>query len=290
MVAAALLGLGVSTAPRAKAANIFWDVNSNIGGAGGTGNWDTTSAFWFNAGSGTTTTGANPTSAATFTTADTAYFTGLAGTATLQQGVTVGGLYFGTPGFTIAGANTLTLNTGATVNTVGDATISSVVAGTTFTKSGSGILTLNAINTLNGAVTLSAGTLRATTNAAALGTGSLTLSGSGSTLILANDTGLNFALNATVSASTTIMADRLTLGAGITQSLGTLSLGAVTLTSNLGNLINSGTAGLTFGATTLTGAGTINTNNSFSTPGGHEHDDAPEPGWHHERTDRRRHG
>jgi hypothetical protein len=142
MVAAALLGVGVSTAPQAKAANIFWDVNSNIGGAGGTGNWDTTSAFWYNAGSGTTTTGANPTSAATFTTADTAYFTGLAGTATLQQGVTVGGLYFGTPGFTIAGANTLTLNTGASVNTVGDATISSVVAGTTFTKSGSGILTL----------------------------------------------------------------------------------------------------------------------------------------------------
>ena len=245
MVAAAMLSVGVS--PQAKAANVFWDVNAGVGGAGGNGNWDTSSAFWYNAGAATTTTGLNTTAAYTFTTADTAYFTGLAGTATLQQGVTVGGLYFGTPGFTVAG-NTLTLNAGAAVNTVGDATISSVVAGTTFTKSGTGILTLSGANTLSGAVTLSAGTLRATTNAAALGTGSLTLSGSGSTLILANDTGLNFALNATSGTSVSLMADRLTLGAGVTHTLGTLTLSGATLTSNLGNQINSGAAGLTFGA------------------------------------------
>ncbi len=56
MVAAALLGVGVSKAPQAKAANLYWDsdataVGNNISngtGLGGAGTWDTSSLEWFN--------------------------------------------------------------------------------------------------------------------------------------------------------------------------------------------------------------------------------------------------
>ena len=260
MVAAAVL----SVSPvRTQAANVFWDVNGTTWGTGGTGNWDTSSNFWVNAGAGTTVAGTAAAAAYTFTSADTAYFTGAKGAVALQQGITVGGLYFGNPGFSISG-NTLTLAAGSTINAAGDATISSVVAGSTFTKAGAGILTLSAANTLTGVVTLTAGSLRAITDASSLGQGSLTLNGG--TLILANDTGLNYARNATVAANSAIIADRLTVGAGVTHTLGTLSLGAFTLNSSLGGQQTTGSGGVTFGALTLTGAGTINTQNSFSTP------------------------
>jgi autotransporter-associated beta strand protein len=104
-------------------------------------------------------------------------------------------------------------------------TISNVVAGNQgLTKSGLGTLALSNTNTLTGAVVLSAGTLRASNVAGALGAGSLTLSGG--TLQLANDTALNFARNTTVNANTAITSDRLTAGAGVTHTLGTLSIGA----------------------------------------------------------------
>ncbi|MFM7744029.1 MAG: hypothetical protein ACKO8X_11185, partial [Verrucomicrobiota bacterium] len=73
MVAAALIGLGVSSTPQARAANIFWDTNSSTAGIGGTGNWNTTTANWFNAGSATSASGTDTTSAATFTSSDVAY-------------------------------------------------------------------------------------------------------------------------------------------------------------------------------------------------------------------------
>ena len=57
MVAAAVFGVGVATAPKAKAANLYWDADgasagnsisgngSNIGGAG---TWDASETRWFN--------------------------------------------------------------------------------------------------------------------------------------------------------------------------------------------------------------------------------------------------
>ena len=56
-----------------------------------------------------------------------------------------------------------------------------------------------------------------------------------------------------MSANTTVTSDRLATGAGVTHTLGTLSIGAQTLTINRGSLATSGTGGITFGATTLTG-------------------------------------
>jgi hypothetical protein len=108
MVAAASLSVGLI--PRARAANFFWDTNGATAGLGGaTGNWDTTTANWFNAGAATTADGAGGTSAVTFTSADVAYFTGTSGDVGLGSPVTVGGLNFGSAGYRITGDATSTL-------------------------------------------------------------------------------------------------------------------------------------------------------------------------------------
>jgi len=113
-----------------------------------------------------------------------------------------------------------------TVTGSGNTTLQGVIAGTGgLTKTGTGLLTLSGVNTFTGATTLSAGTLRATTSAAALGAGALSLGGG--TLELANDTGLSFGRNTTVTGSAAITADRLTSATTTTtHTLGTLSIGA----------------------------------------------------------------
>ncbi len=77
------------------------------------------------------------------------------------------------------------------------------------------------------------------------------------TLTLTNDTATTFGNNTTVNAAssgdTTITIDRATAGAGINHTMGTLSVGTNPLTVNKGANVTSGTAGLIFGATTLTG-------------------------------------
>jgi autotransporter-associated beta strand protein len=177
MVAAALLGVGVSTAPQAKAANLYWDAaNGAIAGLGGSGAWDTTSAFW-----SSTAAGTDAAAIASFTANDIAYFTGTAGTVALGQPITIGGLNFGVGGYTLSG-NTLTLAapTGTNspviaVNNNGNgtnrATISSTLAGTRgLTKTGDGTLVLTADNSagLTGDIAIKSGTL-VITNANQLG-------------------------------------------------------------------------------------------------------------------------
>ena len=129
------------------------------------------------------------------------------------------------------------------------------------TKAGPGQLTLSNNNTFTGVLAINAGTVRASVSAGALGLGSLNLAGG--SLQLANDSGVNFNRATTVSASSTIVADRISDGAGVGYTLNTLSLGAFTLKSSVGNFVLSGATGVTFGATTLTGAATISTDNSL---------------------------
>lgn len=263
----ALLLAGVGSTP-SSAQTFVWQVNGN-------GTWaDNSGVSWNPAG---------PPGAA----GDVADFNSLDlttdATVTLDSSPTVGTLIFGdtdattAAGWTIAAGtpstSTLTLAVTAgtptiTVNALGigkSASISAALAGTAgFTKDGAGTLVLSADSTLlTGAVTLSAGTLRATTSAGALGGGTLSLGGG--VLELANDTGLAFNRNTTVSANTTIRSDRLTAGAGVTHTLGTLSMGAANLTIGAGSNVTSGVAGVTFGNLAMTGNATITSNASTLT-------------------------
>ncbi|MFM2212180.1 MAG: hypothetical protein RL639_1374, partial [Verrucomicrobiota bacterium] len=182
MVAATLLGVGVSRAPQAKAANLYWDSDATATGnnistgasLGGPGTWDTTAAEWFD----------NSTNQAWSNSAlDVAYFTGAAGTVSLGEAITVGGLNFGVTGYTLTG-NTLTLSppsgSGSPVIAVTNngswtnrATITSALAGTSgLTKSGNGTLVLTGNNNgLSGDIAIKAGTL-VITNANQLGAAS----------------------------------------------------------------------------------------------------------------------
>jgi len=135
--------------------------------------------------------------------------------------------------------------------------------GLTVNSPGSGINTVSGNNTFTGGVTLTNGVLRATTLAAALGNSTLSLAGG--ELQLANDTALAFARNTTVTGNTTIISDRLTSGVGVTQSLGSLTIGSQTLTIGKGSNVSSGTAGVSFASSsTITGNATFSVGSGSS--------------------------
>ncbi|MFO1523041.1 MAG: autotransporter-associated beta strand repeat-containing protein [Kiritimatiellia bacterium] len=141
-------------AASAQAVTYIWDANGGSAGTGGTGNWDTTTALWDNAG-----LVAWPTAG----TDNDALFDGTAGTVTLTTGISVNDLTFNLDGYSILG-NTLTLNGTTPTLTVGaglGATLGSTVAGSAgLTKAGAGTLTLTALNNpYTGATTVGAGTL-----------------------------------------------------------------------------------------------------------------------------------
>jgi len=152
-----------------------------------------------------------------------------------------------------SGSGTLTLTGGIsgtsniTLTGTGVGVLSGVVAsGTgTLTKTGSGTWTLSG-------TTISAGTLIAA-NSQALGTVAGTVNLSGATLELSSNTSA-LAYNFVVGGDAIIVSNRATTGAGITHTLGTLSIGNFELNTIRGANVNSGTAGLTFGTTTLSAA------------------------------------
>ncbi len=171
-----------------------------------------------------------------------------------------------------ATSGTTTINSGVALgstgvwNISGNLIVNGVISGaTTLDKTGTGTLLLTGSNSLSGGMKLTAGTLRATTSANALGLGTLNLVGG--VLQLADDFGLNFARNTTIDANNsgnvTIESDRITAGAGVIQTLGTLDIKATLFTVSKGAQVTSGTAGVTFGATTLS----VN-NTTFSTSTG----------------------
>jgi autotransporter-associated beta strand protein len=133
--------------------------------------------------------------------------------------------------------------------------------GATTNNGGSLVLSFSNTSMLS-AFTVNAGILRATTSANALGNNATrnTITLAGGALELANNTGLAFGPASritTVTGNTTIRSDRLTAGAGVTHTLGTLRIGAQTLSVAAGGFVNSGIAGMTFGTATLSANGAV---------------------------------
>jgi fibronectin-binding autotransporter adhesin len=161
----------------AIAASYTWWATGSSGTQGGSGTWNTANAYWTTNGSAWVPWD-NTTNAA-----DTAVFSGTAGTVTLGTPITASRLTFGTTGYTVAG-QTITLASGTPTITVssGTAMISSILAGTAgLRKMGSGTLTLSAANTYTGTTTIDNGMLRigAGGTTGSLNTGIIRLTGSG---------------------------------------------------------------------------------------------------------------
>ena len=159
-----------------------------------------------------------------------------------------GNVTFFTGGVLDLNGQSETIN-GLASNTAGDGTVTSGVAGaatlgvgssnanSTFggliqdgsgtvalAKSGTGNFTVSGANTYTGGTTLNAGGLKVT-NSAALGPAGAPLALNGGTFDLAIDTSIN-AYTTLVGNGTlvTIISDRATAGAGITHTLGNLSI------------------------------------------------------------------
>ena len=137
--AAALAGLstlvvGAAFAPRAGAADLYWDPNGATTGIGGTGTWDTTSLFWSTNPTGNIATTAYDNTAPSTV---TAHFGGTAGTVTIATGTTINVniISLETAGYTLAGTDaTSILNLSGTApaitNNIGNETISANITGT----------------------------------------------------------------------------------------------------------------------------------------------------------------
>jgi len=148
--------------------------------------------------------------------------------------------------------------------------MSGVISGPgSFSKSGSGTLTLSGTNSFSGGTTISAGTLIGRGGTTSFGTGWFTFGGG--TVELQGDSGLAFVNGATLNANCTIKPGRITPGAGVTHSMGSLTANGYTMTvTNNANVSVNTPYGLTFGTTTIgwstptfsvanngTGAGTL---------------------------------
>jgi autotransporter-associated beta strand protein len=162
-----LAGVMGLLAGRAQGATYYWDTDGASGGFGDTaGTWGS-SAFW-----STDSTGASGTANTTITTGDGVNF----GTDTLALGstaaavgvsgaVNVNSITFGSAqanAVTLSGGTSITLGGTTPAITVSNAadTISSVLAGSSFTKAGNGTLTLSGNNTHTGTTTINGGILK----------------------------------------------------------------------------------------------------------------------------------
>ena len=246
----------------ASAATLYWDTDGTTSGFGtASGTWDT-DAFW-----STDATGASATAATVTTTADFINFgTGTVGLAAgpiaVAGTVSAGSITFGSASGAIAlTGGTITLATGAiiTVDNASDS-ISSILAGTNWTKAGTGTLILSGANTHTGN-TLSAGTLvMANTQALGTNTTGIAISFTGTTAILdiATDGGdLAYRVSAGSGTISTIASNVKTGSAGINHTLGTLGIGG-SATAGLtrlnivaGGAVLSGTPSITLGNVTL---------------------------------------
>lgn len=98
-------------------------------------------------------------------------------------------------------------------------------------------------------------TLRGSGSGAALGSGTLELNGG--RVEVAGDSAQTFARNVGLTANSTVVSDRVTNGAGTTQTLGTLTISENRLSVRKGGNVTGGTATVAFGNTTINGNATF---------------------------------
>jgi fibronectin-binding autotransporter adhesin len=220
-VAASLISLCLP----AHAVDRYWDVNGGAVGSGGTGTWNTSSAYWNDSSDGV----AGPFHAWNNAALDNAIFAGSAGTVTLGGPVTANAMTFGTTGYTLTGG-TLTLAGAApgilVTNTSDTATIDSAIAGSAgLTKAGGGTLVLGGANTFSGGINVGAGTL--TLNGTSSFTGDVNVA-NGATLAVGNDAALGVAGNRIVTSAGANLTATGALAASRTVSLGGGGLTTIT--------------------------------------------------------------
>jgi autotransporter-associated beta strand protein len=259
-----------------QAATFYWDSdvtaagnNATTGaGLGGTGNWDTSTANWWNSTNDVAWPNVNTanTDLAIFSGAFPSLGIPAASTVTLSSGIFANSLSFVRSGYTLTGG-ALTLD-GVTptlqANLGESATIDSQILGAAgLTKTGGGAVRLgNATNSYTGVTTINAGIL-SISNAAALGSdpsaivvnGSATRGFAGGALLL--EGGYTSGVNLTRTVSLQGNGPNAALGAALlsvrSNSVSSLSNGPGTLNTT----VNSASGRLTIGNLAL--AGTVNT-------------------------------
>ncbi len=161
------------------------------------------------------------------------------------------------------GTSAKTFTVGDSTAAANDLTVSSILAagaGGSLVKSGLGTLVLSGgSTTYAGGISLNQGPLVATTSTGSLGSASAVVTFGGGSLELRNDTALAFTAGLNLqSSSGTIALSRATSGAGVTHTVGPLTIGSRQLTLTTAGSVTSGTEGLTLGGLTLTGSPTFN--------------------------------
>lgn len=154
---------------------------------------------------------------------------------------------------------------GASIGGTGNITSTGALSGNNIlVKTGTGTLTLgdNAgtaqASTRTAATRIDSGILRISNSTSALGTSAAAIILNGGTLSLGSTASV-VAYPVSVTASSSIISDVYTAGAGLTHTLGVLAIGTQTLTIQAGANVTTGStnAGVAFGATTLTGSPTF---------------------------------
>jgi hypothetical protein len=240
----------------------YWDANGGTGGVGGNGTWDSSSASFSSSLAGT-----DP---ATRGDGDLVVFAGTAGGVTVSGNVNANaGMNFATTGYALSGG---TINLGGTTILDNDisvdpgvnATISSVISGTTgLAKSRAGALELSGQNTFSGGLSIGGGSvvvsaignLGDANNDITLTGGTLVFSDSvttGAGMDFSGTGGIQLASGKTLAVSGSYNVGSTTIGGGSTVSLdgSTRGAGVINFDGN-GTLNGSGaisSTGITVGA------------------------------------------
>ncbi|HEX2888801.1 autotransporter-associated beta strand repeat-containing protein, partial [Vineibacter terrae] len=230
--------VGLAAVPASAQQTWYWDVNGTALGIGGTGTWDTTSAFWNQDSNGVS----GPMGLWNNAAGDNAIFNGTAGTVTLGGPMTAHNLTFGVAGYTLAGSTLTLTGTTPTISAAGTTAISSVIAGSAgITKTGGGVLTLTGANTFTGDITVSGGGLSLSGDAA--------LGDAGNGISLANGTSVGSTGALAGSRVVTIVSGRAVATSGALTARFTGD-GGLQVSGTISNNTNDYTGQTVFGQST----------------------------------------